>query len=199
MASRRKALKAVAGLLHRLHKNSIIQLRDRIMTPDDFVVTVLDPGLSLLKRVSGIWSDDRARVLLVAIAGQESGMKSRRQSPGPARGWFQFEEAGGVAGVLKNPLTSAPAQNICAQLDIPPDVATVYEAIAWSDALSVAFARLLVWSDPAELPVVGERDRAWQYYIRNWRPGRARPESWSDRYAVAVETIKSHPLESPIT
>lgn len=168
------------------------------MTPDDYVVTVLDPGLTLLHKVGGIWSDDRARVLLVAIAGQESGITSRRQLPGPARGWFQFEKGGGVSGVLQHPLTAGPAAKICAELDIPADATTVYEAIAWSDELSVAFARLLIWTDPAELPSVGSRDACWNYYVRLWRPGLPRPATWPDRYSVAVAAIKAHPLESQI-
>jgi hypothetical protein len=163
------------------------------MTPDDFVATVLDPGLLLLNRVGGIWSDDRARVLLVAIAGQESGITERRQNLGPARGWFQFEKLGAVSGVLQHQLTASPAAKVCSELCIPADPATVYEAIAWSDHLSVAFARLLVWIDPAALPDVGQQDIAYGYYTRCWRPGRPRPSTWPDRYSAAMEAVKANP------
>jgi hypothetical protein len=168
------------------------------MTPADFVTTVLDPGLLLLNRVGGIWSDDRARVLLVAIAGQESGIASRRQQPGPARGWFQFEKGGAVSGVLQHPLTAGAAARVCAELDIPADIPTVYEAIAWSDELSVAFARLLLWIDPAELPAVGVQDIAYKIYIRCWRPGAPRPASWPARYADAVAAVKANPMQASV-
>lgn len=166
------------------------------MTPDDFVVTVLDPGLLLLNRVGGIWSDDRARVLLVAIAGQESGITERRQNLGPARGWFQFEKLGAVSGVLQHQLTAFPAAKVCSELCIPADPATVYEAIAWSDYLSVAFARLLLWIDPAELPDVGQQDACWSYYVRLWKPGRPRQATWADRYSAAIEAVKANPLQA---
>jgi hypothetical protein len=169
------------------------------MTPSDFAMTVLDPGLLLLNRVGGIWSDDRARVELVGIAGQESGITSRRQTQGTARGWFQFEKLGAVSGVLQHPLTAGPAAKVCKELSIPADPATVYEAIAWNDYLSVAFARLLLWIDPAELPAIGQQDAAWSYYLRGWRPGRPRPSEWPNNYAAAIAAIRANPVAVPTT
>ena len=45
------------------------------------------------------------------------------------------------------------------------------EALACHDALSGAFARLLLRTVPAPLPSLSNRDGAWEYYLRLWRPG----------------------------
>ncbi len=153
--------------------------------------TVLSPGLELLQRIGGIWSDEKALVLLTAIAGQESGLSSRLQVGGPARGWFQMEQGGGVRGVLQHPLSREAAAKVCQELCVPTDEATVYEAMAWSDNLSATFARLLVWTDPADLPEVGQQNDAWDYYQRLWRPGRPRIATWADRYSDAVSAVKA--------
>jgi hypothetical protein len=38
------------------------------------------------------------------------------------------------------------------ELLVPFEPATVFEAMAWHDVLAAAMARLLLWTDPAELP-----------------------------------------------
>ena len=75
---------------------------------------------------------------------------------------------------------------MCDALDIPFDEAVLYEAIAWSDTLAVAMARLLLWTDPAKLPEIGEPDAAWRMYMANWRPGKPHPATWPDRYRTAM-------------
>lgn len=150
---------------------------------------ILDPGLALLLRATGLASDDRARVLLLAIAGQESGWEARRQTPGPARGFWQFEQSGGVRGVLKHPASAPRIAKVCAVLSIPTDEATVYEAIAWSDHIAGAMARLLLWTDPAPLPIA-DSDAGWRYYDANWRPGHPRPDDWAGNYQAALAAIK---------
>lgn len=159
------------------------------MSPTAFRELILDPGLAVLTRFTGVVSDDRARVLLLAIAGQESAWEHRRQIRGPARGYFQFERGGGTRGVLNHHASAPRALKLLGGLSIPPDEATVYEALAWSDHLAVGFARLLLYTDPRSLPDVGEQDSAWDYYIRNWRPGRPHPENWPMRYMAALAEI----------
>lgn len=128
-----------------------------------------------------------ARVLLIAIAGQESGWANRRQIGGSARGYWQFEKGGGVAEVFQK--TPNQLRTICESLDIPFDQATVFEAMAWNDMLSCIMARLLLWQDPAALPASGDKATAWNYYLRNWRPGAPRSESWPARYDEAAAAI----------
>lgn len=161
------------------------------MTPFVFRELILDPGLSALARFAGVSSDDRARVLVLAIAGQESVWEFRRQINGPARGFWQFERGGGTRGVLNHHVSAPRAMKLCAGLSIPASESLVFEALAWSDYLSVGFARLLLLTDSRRLPDVGDEDAAWNYYLRNWRPGRPRPDSWSLRYKASIDALKS--------
>ena len=55
-----------------------------------------------------------ARVLVLAVALQESGFTARRQyGNGPARGYWQFEAGGGVIGVLAHHSTATHARIVC--------------------------------------------------------------------------------------
>lgn len=144
-------------------------------------------SLQALEAWTGIKSDDRALVMLMAIAGQESAWAHRKQIGGPARSYWQFEKGGGVVGVLSHPATKDAIEAVCKALDIPCDTATVYEAMAWNDTLGACMARLLLYSDPRPLPAPGEQDAAWEYYLRSWRPGMPHPQSWAARYAVAMD------------
>jgi hypothetical protein len=160
------------------------------MTPKDILVDAVDPALALLFRLCSIKVDQRARVMLMSIAGQESNWKYRRQIGGPARSFWQFEKGGGVAGVLSHPASKNKIAMVCGELEIPCDVATVYEAMAWNDILAGCMARLLLFTDAAALPEVGEVEKSWQYYLRIWRPGMPHPEVWSARYAMARALVE---------
>lgn len=156
------------------------------MTPVDFRDHILVPGLACLERFSGVGASHEARVLLLAIAGQESGWKSRLQVGGPARGFWQFERGGGVRGVLNHPATSHHAAALLAGLHLPADDFDVANALATNDNLATGFARLLLWTDPHPLPAIGDEAAGWDCYLRNWRPGKPRPVDWSANYAAAV-------------
>ena len=142
-----------------------------------------------LETWAGVKSDDKALVLLMAISGQESAWQHRKQIGGPARSYWQFEKGGGVAGVLSHAASKTKIAAVCSQLDIPCDVVTVYEAMAWNDTLAASMARLLLFTDPRALPAVGDQDAGWEYYIRNWRPGMPHPQAWPGRYAKAMEIV----------
>lgn len=167
------------------------------MTPSEFLSTILDPGLVWCGAVEHwtIPSDDRARVLMLAIAGQEGGWKYRvQQGNGPAHGFWQFERAGGVAGVLNNHATAGMANAACEAAGLlVPSPATAWGLMASEkgDNLAVAFARLLLWSDPAPLPALGEQDACWSYYERNWRPGKPGPDRWPANYQAAMTAVQS--------
>lgn len=150
------------------------------MTPKD-LLAVVDTGLVLLE--PGIKRSDEARVLLMAIAGQESDWAARLQHGGPARSFWQFEQGGGVAGVMGS--TPTQLQAVCSYLIIPYASASIFEAMAWNDTLAACMARLLLWTDPAALPAVGDVQGGWEYYLRNWRPGTPHREVWDTRYATA--------------
>jgi hypothetical protein len=156
------------------------------MTPNTLVDRVVEPTLHWMA-VSpdiGIPATDGARVLVTAIAGQESRWTVRRQIGGPARSYWQFELGGGVAGLFRRVPRQLGA--VCAACDVTSDAGTVFEAMAWHDMLACAMARLLLWCDPAPLPACGDRDGAWDCYLRTWRPGLPRPESWAGVYDQAL-------------
>lgn len=115
--------------------------------------------------------------MLRAIAMQESRFKHRFQINGPARGYWQFEKIG-VIGVITHPATKAHAEAVCAALNYPVNVDVLYEAIAHNDVLAACFARLLLWQHPDPLP--DDTEAAWQYYLRQWRPGKPHRETWDE-------------------
>jgi hypothetical protein len=150
------------------------------MTPTVCLQAIIRPALNLLgPRFTGL---DAERMLL-AIAPQESGLRHRVQVGGPARGLWQFERGGGVAGVLRHPSTQAHANRVCASLLYEPYADIVYDALADNDILAACFARLLLFSDPHSLPTT-EAD-AWAVYLRTWRPGKPHPDRWPANWAIA--------------
>jgi hypothetical protein len=159
------------------------------MTPDIFLGRIVEPTLQWVAASPGlgIAASDSARVLVMAIAGQESRWTARRQVGGPARSYWQFEQGGGVAGLFR--VTPRQLGTVCAACDVTFDAATVFEAMAWHDTLACAMARLLLWTDPAPLPAVGDRDASWQYYLDLWRPGVPHPESWGGVYDQSLAAI----------
>jgi hypothetical protein len=145
----------------------------------------------------------QARVLLLAIPQQESGWKYRQQIGGPARSYYQFEQAGGIRGVLTHPATKAYARAICGLRAVAPVESDVYAAFLFDDPLACAFARLLLWTDPSPLPQLGDEQGAWALYHRTWRPGafdrgdasqkadvKAR---WHNSYSAALAAGRGNP------
>lgn len=133
-----------------------------------------------------------ARIMLRAIGLQESRLKARVQivdgKPiGPAHGFWQFEKGGGVRGVLTHPATKRLAQSVCLARGVNGDPKSVWDALAVDDCLAAAFARLLLFTDPAPLPAIGDVSGAWEYYLRVWRPGKPHFKTWPDLYRRAME------------
>jgi hypothetical protein len=151
----------------------------------------LSAGLALLP--AGL-SSPEARVLLLAIAGQESGFRAQRQSGGgPAHGLLQFELSG-IRGVMQHPASKDLLFAACNRLGIVFDAAAIRSALsdpAVPDALDWVLARLLLWTDPQALPAVGDTAGGWAYYLRCWRPGKPRKADWQQTwYPNAMELIK---------
>lgn len=166
------------------------------MDPSTFLKTVVDPTLKWLPTIGVVTpAGNKPRAMLMPIAGQESGWTARRQGGGgPARGKWQFEggSMSGLAEVLR--VASKEVKLICQALDIPGDQATLFEALAWNDTLACSLARLLLWSDPAPLPELGDEEGAWQYYLSNWHPGTPHRELWTDVYSTSLNLVKANPL-----
>ena len=131
-----------------------------------------------------------AILMLLTIQLQEDRALRRRQWPkGPARGAWQFERTGGVRGVLNHDTTAAIARDVCAARGVAATEQQVWEALEHDDVLACCFARLLLWTDSAPLPAVGDPEAAWACYLRTWRPGKPRPEEWSDNYKEALAEL----------
>jgi len=152
--------------------------------PADCLAQVIAPALGIL---APAMDSPEARVLLLAIAGQESGLLTRRQPGGPALGLWQFE-TGGVRGVLRHNASADAVIALCANRRCSPiTVMQIYNSLEFDDLLACGIARLLLYTDAAPLPEIGDSDAAWNYYKRNWRPGAPRPAAWGFNYSNALK------------
>lgn len=133
----------------------------------------------------------QARVQMLAQGLQESGFITRQQVGGPARSYWQMEQGGGIRGVLTHPASKAYARAVCGLRAVAPVESDVYAAFLSDDPLACAFARLLLWTDAAPLPALGDADGAWAMYLRVWRPGKPRPETWAANYATALNAART--------
>ena len=134
-----------------------------------------------------------ASVMLLAIGLQESRFKARRQFNGPARGFWQFEQAG-VAAVLGHKRAGPMVRSALSKLAYPhsSSVGEIHHALEHNDVLAAVVARALLWTDPAALPDVwpattiqAQAGPSWDLYRRLWRPGRPVRASWDALYAEA--------------
>ena len=173
------------------------------MTPDRMCTSIVLPTLKLMADMPdvGIPVSDTAVVELVAIAGQESGWSARRQigigqyypQTVGARSYWQMESTWGGPVAINDVMQRVPNKlaAVCAYLEIPTDELGLYEACAWNDTLACALARLLLWIDPSPLPALGQKDVAWNYYVRNWHPGAPHYESWYGNYDAAMQALRA--------
>jgi len=133
------------------------------------------------------------RVLMLAIGLQESGFVHRAQviaggGKGPARGFWQFER-GGVRGVYLHRVSHEFLRLLCRARDVNFDVPQIWLALETDDVLAAGVARLLLLTEPAPLPSTLDRDGAWAYYERLWRPGKPRPSAWPGNHATALAQV----------
>ena len=153
------------------------------MAPETFLHTGIEPALSILPAAM---DTPKAARMILAICLQETGLRNRLQIRGPARGWAQFERLA-VYDVLTRRTSATHARTLCAALSVRPDADTCHEAIAWNDILCAGFARLNLWNSPDPIP--DEVFRGLMMYIRTWRPGKPRPETWPKHWATATATL----------
>lgn len=131
-----------------------------------------------------------ARAQLLAIGLQESRFEHRVQLPnGPAHSFWQFEKAGGVRGVIGHPSTRLVLLPVLHVLSYSAEEDECYAAIVHNDVLACVFARLLLWSVPGALPGPQQAEKAWQYYLQGWRPGKPHRETWDQLYQEAWRTV----------
>lgn len=174
------------------------------MTAAEFLAANLTPGIAWYASLPSwtIPTDDRARLMLLVIPGQESQYENVRQSGGgPGLGPYQFEPET-CDELVMNP-ASRPAMRILAEaLGIPVgelDGAAFYDRILSDTRLAVALARLDLWCDPRPLVTIGDEEGAWRTYVRVWGPGaviqggaraiKAR-NRWTANYKAAMTAMK---------
>jgi hypothetical protein len=162
------------------------------MTASDFYRQFMIPAAVWVDGAAALPRSRASDVFLLAVAGQESGWKHRAQisvgmEAGPARGFWQFERGGGVAGVLTHRASRDRARALCAAALVEPTPAAVWRALEGHDGLAYGFARLLAWTDAAAIPT-GETG-AWEFYVRNWRPGKPHAATWPSRWAASQAAV----------
>lgn len=131
-----------------------------------------------------------ARRMLLAIGLQESGFATTVQyGGGPAHSFWQFEQGGGVKGVLTHPASKQLAADACAAWGIDPTPKSLWIAMGKPEYqdLAAVMARLLLWTDAHPMPV--NAADGWDYYKRNWRPGKPHPDKFPACWASASAAL----------
>lgn len=149
------------------------------MQPDIFLRKVIRPTLELLDHSAGVPWSAVAENLLLAIALQESNLTARIQGPndaGPARSFWQFEKIG-VVDVFQR--QKAPLKTMCDILVLPCEPGKLHLMMAYNDMIACVIARLTLRIDPRPLSLATTEDGAWDYYIKNWRPGKPHRNRWA--------------------
>ena len=163
--------------------------------------SIIEPALLLLPAKM---ESPQAVVMLLAIGLHESRFEYRRQmGNGPAKSFWQAEQGGGmVTGLLRYRVQDIRdlATGLCAVRGVAPAALEVWNAIERDDVLAAGLARLLLYTDPARLPALGDEAGAWELYLRTWRPGAytrgdaakraALRKKWSANYAAALEVVR---------
>lgn len=159
------------------------------MTPTAIIDLALNPALELLP----VKMDTAAgRAMLIAIGLQESKFKHRRQvGGGPARGYWQFEEGGGVYGVLTHVVSKPYIRSVLVALDYDPtsSASDCYDAIEHHDILAASFARLLLWTLPQALPTADDPHKGLLQYLAAWQPGLPHEETWDENFKQAWDLV----------
>ena len=163
------------------------------MTLDQITDHALRPAMALLP---ARMDTSEARCMLLAIGLQESRFVHRRQIGGPARGFWQFERGtpasrGGVWGVFLHAASRDWLTALCRARGVAADPDAIHAALEHDDVLAAGVSRLLLWTDPKALPPVGETNAAWALYLRTWRPGKPKPDSWPALYQQAVAAVRA--------
>jgi hypothetical protein len=150
----------------------------------------------------GMMNSPEARAELLAIGLQESEFRHRRQivgdpprAVGPARGFWQFEEGGGIRGVLTHRRTRWHLQLALDELRYTGPFDTISEetlhvAVQHNDVLACVFARLNLWWLPGTLATRDLPQRGWRQYLEAWRPGKPHPETWDRNFARAWALVQ---------
>ena len=163
------------------------------MTAAEFHASILVPGLAWFATICpGVPVNRDVVVLMLATAGVESGWQDVPQADGgPGRSFFQFEPET-CYDVLHNRATDVRAIKVCVALHIQPNSVAVYADLIGNTRLSVGFARLDYWANPAPIPHAEDAGAQYKYYLDTWQPGAPSPARWN-----VCRSVSSTQVESP--
>lgn len=153
------------------------------MTTTEYIARCIIPATVPL--LPPVMDSPPAWAMVLAIGRQESDTYRARVQyrGGPAKGFWQFEMNGGVAGVLEHPSTRTTAATVLRTMGYAdPSARTVHTALEHNDILACAFARLLLWTDPRALPAAGNPTQGWLIYLATWRPGKPHVQTWAAHF-----------------
>ena len=85
---------------------------------------------------------------------------------------------------MMHPKTLKHAVDLCGYLGVGFSKWEIHRAIEGNDLLMAGFSRLLLLPDPKPLPGLYQVEEAWDYYLRNWRPGKPHKDSWGNIWAM---------------
>lgn len=170
--------------------------RDDLSDPEVFLRLVITPCCVWTAKVADepLINTQARRGLLLAIAIHESGLVHERQlGGGPGRSHWQHEgnEASGLAHLVRKAFRADSGRlgRLRLALDLvgldPAPATELGERVALSPVAACVAAIGLLYADPEHLPPWNRPDLGWRCYLRNWRPGRQRPEDWQRDYAQA--------------
>ncbi len=94
-----------------------------------------------------------------------------------------------VGAVLKNRVSAARAIAACEARGVKPNAAAIMQEFGRGDGLACEFAALLLLSEMAPLPLLGDEEGAWVVYKRLWTHGKPDRKRWSQSYQDALQTI----------
>ena len=164
------------------------------MTPEQLVITAINPALTLLAQFMGERVREPVAVrFLTAIAIQESGLTARRQAGnGPAKSFWQFEPIG-IDGVLSHHGSRNEASRLCEILcyriteNEPENVKQITGAIEHCDVLAAGFARLNLWKTPHSIPTT--EAEGWRIYTDVWGPGKPDRARWASAWSRSMPAL----------
>lgn len=173
------------------------------LTLEEITERGLDPAFKLLP---ASMDSPQARVQILAVGLQETGFRDRcqllavkdkktghivLQPVGAAKSFWSGEVGGGlVHGVRTHPASRDLALAVYTARQVKPRDIDIWNAIENDDVLAAALARLLIFTDPYSLPALGRSHDAYELYLRLWRPGKPKPDTWPGYYERALDFVR---------
>lgn len=97
-----------------------------------------------------------------------------------------------VHGVRTHPATTQHAAMLYRARGVQPTNRAIWDAIERDDVLAAGLARLLLWSEPGDLPAPEDEQGSWQLYLRAWRPGAWARGTPTERTELRAKWARNH-------